>query len=50
VGRVEQRMKMVNFAVISLFFPVIKRGQKYWTSRNGFCFRELGGFIRRSQE
>src|SRR5690348_1452392 len=49
MGSDEQRMKFVNFAVISLVFPVPKPSTKYGNSCNGLCIRELREIIRRSQ-
>jgi len=42
-------MKMVSYAVITLFFAVPEESTKYFDSRNGLLVRELGGIIRRSQ-
>ena len=42
-------MKMVVYAVITLFYAVPEASAKYCDSRNGLLFRELHGIIRRSQ-
>ena len=42
-------MKMVVYAVITLFFAVPEMSAEYRNSRNGLCVRELRGIIRRSQ-
>ena len=42
-------MKMVSYAVLTLFVAVMKTVQKYYDSRKGMCAGELRGIIRCSQ-
>ena len=48
MGSLEQRMKMAGYAVLTLFFAVIKTSAKSCDSRKGMCARELRRIIRRS--
>ena len=49
MGRVEQRMKNVSYAVLTLFFAVLKASAKYHDSRNGLRCSGLREIIRRPQ-
>jgi len=49
-GTMEQRMEMVSYAVITLFFAVMKMSANDRASHNGLRIRELQRIIRRSQE
>ena len=49
MGKIEQRPKMLSYAVLTLLFAVLKASAKHHESGNGLRCRELRGFIRRSQ-
>jgi len=49
MGPEEQRMKMVVYAVVTLFFAVPAERAKFCDSRNGLRVTELRRIIRRSQ-
>ena len=49
IGHEEQRMKMASYAVLTLFFAVMKVSVNYSASRNGLRVTELHRIIRRSQ-
>jgi len=49
MGAEEQRMKIESYAVLTLFFAVMKVSANYQASHNGLRFRELHRIIRRSQ-
>ena len=49
MGTMEQQTKMVNYAVITLFYAVPEESAKHGDSRNGLLAKELHGIIRRSQ-